>query len=229
MSGVFLAVPSLSGQPCRQFLDSLERTVHALEGAGFTPTFALLKGSIYIQHARNTLVADFMASGCQTLFFLDDDLGWPTDAVLRLLETPYTLACGAYPLKQPEPDYPIVIRCDDEGIPLLTSDGWLYATHAPTGFLRIDRSVIERLQAAFPERRYTDYRRDGTVEREAFDLFPQGVQDGRWWGEDFGFCNLAASIGVEARCWPDIDFQHVARDGTIYAGNYHRYLLSLPR
>lgn len=218
---VFFATPTYSGRICQEYADSLEATGRALEAEGWKVTASFVQGDCYVQRARNALVAQFLETDATDLFFLDDDLGWPADAVLKLLSMPDPVVFGVYPFKRDEEGYPVVIHTDAKGYPIVRGDGCISATGAPTGFLRIKRFAINALQAAYPELAYGE---DG---KTIYDLFPQGVRNGRWWGEDFAFCNLWTGIGGSIWCVPDIDFQHVGAKP--YSGNYHRFLLRQPK
>jgi hypothetical protein len=226
---VRFATASYSGKPCQKFLDSLAATDDLLRANGWLVSFQMVVGDCYVQHARNELAQQFIESDATDLFYLDDDLGWPAEAALRLLEKPDPLVFGAYPFKRETPGFPVVIRTDALGYPMVRPDGMISATGAPTGFMRIKRSVIERLRAAYPGQKYGGYTIDGKTMPESYDLFPQGVKDGRWWGEDLAFCNLWLGILGDIWCEPNITFDHIGREGRVYRGNYHEFLLAQPR
>lgn len=225
---IFFATPAYRGIWCKQFIESLEATVDHLALLGHTTTFNLLTGSCYVQSARNELAQRFLDSGADVLFFLDDDVSWCPEDVLTLLETPGDVVAGIYPKKCQETDFPVVIHTDGDGFPLVRQDGCIAATGLPTGFMRITRVAIEQLRAAYPGQRFDDYQ-DGEKVGECYDLFPQGVHNGRWYGEDFAFCNLWAALGGSLWVVPDLTLTHHATDGTQYVGNYHQFLLSQPK
>ena len=224
MKHAFFATPSYSGVPCQEYLGSLERTAALCEASGWAVSYQMVVGDCYVQNARNTLVRAFLDSQATHLLFLDDDMGWPERAALSLLEMPDDIVCGAYPFKD-KPGYPIVINADEDGYPRVRADGCIDTAAAPTGFLRISRQAIERLCAAYPGQQFEVQGPDSQPIGFAYDLFPQGVKHGRWWGEDFAFCLLWTGIGGEIWCVPDIDFAHVGKQ-TVH-GNYHRYLVDL--
>lgn len=225
---VRIATPSYSGAPAAAYLDSIEATAAALRARGVEASIDMVLGDCYVQRARNMLVARFLECGADRLLFIDDDLDWPAAAALRLIEAPWPICAGVYPMKRDEPDYPAVLATHLQTHQPMGRDGWLHATHVPTGFLCISRQAILTLQAANPYRTYRDLDLDEGVERQVYDLFPQGLAEGRWWGEDFAFCNLWNALGGQIWVWPDITFGHHAKGGRRHEGNYDRYLRALP-
>jgi hypothetical protein len=98
----------------------------------------------------------------------------------------------------------------------------------PTGFMRINRSMIEKMIEHYPERKYTDITFDQGEAEAAWDLFPCGLAtapDGsrHWDGEDTGFCRLWAEMGGEMWIYPDIIFNHYSEE-KYYRGNYKQFL-----
>lgn len=240
---LFIGVPAYRGLQCVPFLNSLEATVRLLAEWGVSSEFHMVTQSPYVQTARNTLVRQFLASRCDRLLFLDDDISWEAGDVLRLLNAPFDAVAGVYVLRQDEPNYPVVLRCDDEGQaysitpkPLYDGDPaqtYLIATRAATGFMLLSRAVFTQIQEAYPEREYDDWpaNEPGQIEVH-FDFFPQGVHNRRWIGEDFAFCNLWSGIGGSVYIVPDMTLWHhgVDEDGNpkAWRGNLAEYLRGLP-
>ena len=185
----------------------------------------------YVSMARNNIVSKFMEREEFTeLLFIDSDVGFPPEAFKGLLDCDVDVAAGVYPKKSDNAnDWPVVLKTTPEGLPIV-KEGLLLAEGAPTGFMKIKRHVIEKMQQAYPELRYLD----GLTGRISYDLFGCGVRYydpetgiGRWYGDDFGFCDLWERIGGEVWIAPNIDFEHVG--AKTYKGNYQTFLLSLPQ
>jgi len=82
--------------------------------------------------------------------------------------------------------------------------------HLATGFMLIERSVIEKMSLAFPSTKYTD---DvgfltGSENNYAYALFDCGVEDGHYFSEDWLFCSRWSKMG--GSIWVDvtIDLTH---------------------
>src|SRR5579871_1660104 len=71
--------------PCLEYtLAFAETAVHLLQ-TGIRHASQFVVGSSNLPRARNELVARFLASGCDDLIFVDDDMGWKPEAIVRLL------------------------------------------------------------------------------------------------------------------------------------------------
>jgi hypothetical protein len=221
---ILFAIPAYRGIKHHPFLDSMEATLKLCAERGHEGHMTILEGSCYLQTARNELVRAFMESECDTLFFLDDDISWPSEAALKLIEMPDEIVAGVYPFRTEEENYPVVIHTDAKHRPIVRPDGCIAAASVATGFLRIKRSAIERLQSFHPQQKYANYTPKGKLKEELYDLFPQGLYNGRWVGEDFAFCRLWAQALGEIWIVPDIDFEHAGSKG-----NYHRFLMAQPK
>lgn len=175
-----------------------------------------------IQHARNELVKIFLDSGDEVLVFLDDDLSWNPQDLVKLVEKPDDIIGVAYRTKTSNHSYPVTINVDSDGDPIYRNDGCVSCKYICAGMLKITRKAIEKIQKAYPEQQYCDFKDDKLVPGY-WDLFPQGVSEGRFYGEDFGFCRLWGKIGGEIWIMPDVDINHHGR-GTVFVGNYAKYL-----
>ena len=120
----------------------------------------------------------------------------------------------------------MVILTGSDQRALVNGDGTIQAFGVPAGLVVIRREVIEKLIASHPEKRYWDLIEGKRVDG-FYDLFPQGVYDGRWWGEDFAFCRLWTNLGGKIAVLPNMTLGHHAGDKS-WTGNYHEFLLRQP-
>lgn len=223
---IFIAIPAYRGIQCPQFIDALEDTTTAFKAEGIDFQVGIQMGCCYIQVVRNNLVHEFLQSDCDKLLFLDDDISWSAKDAIRLVQSPYPITAGVYPMKSTPEQYPIILNCNEQGLPLANSDGWLSSPRVPTGFLCIDRDAFLIIRDKYPHLMYKENTREEPDKWEdKFDYFPQGVKDGRWVGEDYAFCDLWAGVIAVI---PDIDFKHYSSERT-YTGNLKEWLLRQPR
>src|ERR1043165_4666319 len=80
---VMIATPS--AHPALEYAQSLFTTASELTAKGVRANLMTINGSSHLPKARNHLVAHFLAGDFTDLLFVDDDMGWDPDAVIRLL------------------------------------------------------------------------------------------------------------------------------------------------
>lgn len=218
---VFIAVPCVSGRPCANFVMSMIDSADYLARANITFDFWLHTEDCHVDDSRNFLVQQFMQSGAKTMVFIDDDVGWATEDLVRLLlYKDVDVVGGAYPLKQRAEDYPIRIRSD---IPHLQArpDGLLEVEGIPTGFMRIERHVIEKLSEKRKHLWFT------AKEAKEDDpklqiIFERMMVNGNRWSGDLNFCREARLLGMKVHVAPEMTFTHQGQQR--WEGNLGNYL-----
>ena len=205
---VIFATPSLSHSVSLEFFRSYLETQAALDAAGILHGCAQLGGCPFIDKARNQLVTDFLVShpDATDLFFIDDDLGWPAQAVVRMLARDEEIVAGMYPHKLGTVSFPGEL--DFAGEALTEANGLFRALHVPAGFMRIKRRALEAMADRCGT--YTDDHNG--VLREHFRVFEMGVAaDNKYTGEDYWFCRKWREGGGTIWVDPDIAFTHSGR------------------
>ena len=156
--------------------------------------------SPYISKARNTLTALFLRSQYDYLLFIDADVEFKPEAVIRMLVTKKDIILTPYRVKFPhDPSltkYSISFP-DDKNVTILPGD-LVEIEEGPAGLMLIHRKVFEflrdsctRLKIKHPFRKESDpylYNFWDTT----FDL-----DRGLWRGEDISFCRLARDYGFK--------------------------------
>ena len=213
---IFCAVPTYTGQICVPFLQSYVATWGHLAVNGVQMDLVNANHFTLVQFARNYLLHKFLEDGTYThMLWIDSDLGWSPDAVLRMLNRNKDVIGGVYPLKTKSPTYPYVY--DTAAV-----DGLQKVERLPTGFLLCTRNAIERV-ANSVRKHEMHYHDERMMVPNVFDL----VQEGKdYWGEDFVFCKRLRNLGIEIFVETDIDFQHVGL--TAFTGNLAKQLNDRP-
>lgn len=213
---VFFAIPAYDGKVCAEFLLAFAETMRLIDRIGLHAQYRILPGDCYIHKARNTLTADFLDSSATEMFFLDTDLGWNPDDVLRMLQLPHELAVAVYPFKQDAEAYPITLEAAPESKPVFDAKTGCYSiVTGPTGFMRIRRSVFDRLAPivgsySLAGRRFGNY-------------FATPVEDETFFGEDVFFIQQWLRAGGRAWCLPNVQFRHVGAKA--WQGDFHAWTL----
>jgi hypothetical protein len=92
--------------------------------------------------------------------------------------------------------------------------------HLATGFMMIKRTVIEKMQQAFPSTKYTDdvgFLHDKENDH-AYALFDCGVEDGHYMSEDWLFCQRWTKMGGNISLDVSINLNHTGIEE--YCGSY---------
>ena len=217
---VIFCVPTVS-KPYQVCLDSLAASIPLITEAGWDEGMANSIGCPYISRARATMLRKAQEAMADVIVFIDHDLSWRPQDLLKLIETPGDVVAGTYRFKQEPEEYMGSLMADVNGKPQVRSDGALLAHCVPAGFLKITREAINKFMFHFPELQYLE---EGTL---TVDLFNHGVHKGVWWGEDYAFSrNWNEKCG---QIWivPDLNIDHHLKD-VPYKGNFHEYLLRQP-
>lgn len=165
-----------------------------------------------ITRGRNNLVAKFLYNQAAThLMFIDVDLGFDAESILRLLCANQDLVGGVYPMKR------IPIRYVINTVPNPQVMGDLVEVSTlGTGFMLIKREVIEKMIAAHPELKYRDNIGIGQqYEPLMYGLFDTMIDpDGNYLSEDWTFCYLWRMMGGRVFADTGIKLDHTG---------YHKY------
>jgi hypothetical protein len=213
-------------KPHDAWLAAMERMCPALDAKGVEHSAVFEVGSAYISWARANMLHKALATDAEFFVFLDDDLSWWPEDMLKLLETEGDVVSGTYRFRHEEEEYMGDWHRNPDQRPVVrTGDRAIKARMVPAGFLKVSRGCIRGLMRKFPELCF------GAPERQAFDLFNHGahvggVLDARWWGEDYAFAHRWGQIGS---LWlvPDLNIDHHLKD-RVWKGNLHRWLCKQP-
>ena len=210
---LFIATPCFGAQLHAGYVASLLQTSNMLTRMNLPHIPGFLPGDSLVTRARNVLVAQFMATDYTHFFFIDGDLQWEKESVLRLLAASekHEVCCGVYPKKC----IPAVFPCNflpgsAEKLNQDPDTGYIEIKDIPTGFMMIRREALVRMMAAYPERKCT-FRHDcpeaeRPFEYALFDCFID--EDGRYLSEDYGFSRLWQKIGGQVWMDPQIQLTH---------------------
>lgn len=212
---VMIATP-IARNPVWQYTQGLTSTLMTLMDHGIKCSFQFVVGSSVICKARNELCAHFLASGFSDLIFIDDDMEWSPNAVLRLLASEQPLIGGVGRMRVQKPNTDPAVWCwrpktGDDGALLQDDMGAVEVLGLGAAFLRVRRTVLEQMIAAHPE-----WKRRGAADwpddiranyHEFFRQNEEGEADEV--SEDYVFCNRWRALGGSVWVDPEIELGHV--------------------
>jgi len=163
-------------------------------------------------------VRQFMMTDCDVLVFLDADVGWQPEALVELIGYPRCVVGGIYPLKDDTEGYPIQVPELTE----LWSDelGLVEVKGLPTGFMKIQREVIQKIQDELKPPVYWGREDDrGTIPHHIF--FERTFEEGIRYSGDYSFCRKWEKVGGKLYTNPRWFFTH--HGGKEWAGDIGHY------
>jgi len=166
-----------------------------------------------VHRARNISVARFLHKSNATHFmFIDADIKFDPESVIRLLRSGHGVSVAAYPLKginwdqaaeaikqgdtrDPEKLSSYLVLNFNKGNATIT-DGFIECLDGPTGFMVITRKVIQDMYNNYPELNcINDHRnRDLTGYCAIFDCMID-PENRRYLSEDYAFCRRWQQMG----------------------------------
>ena len=176
-----------------QTMISMVKLVAQLTQAGIKMEVNTMK-SPYIAYARNILTARFMESEYDYLLFIDSDVEFEPESVVRMLVAKKRIICTPYRVKAEKLDkhiYTVEFK-DPKNIPMMPG-GLVELEAGPTGLMLIDRVVFERIITNHPELKIKNKATPTADKSHEFyyNFFDFGFDEGYSTGEDISFCRLA--------------------------------------
>ena len=218
---LYIATPMYGGRAHARYCRSLLSLTDRLANEGIDTTLDVVGNESLIQRARNLMADRFLRSQATHLLFIDSDLAFEPEAVLRLLRSGLALVGGAYPKKfynwskigacldgragedvrTAGLDYNVNLDPSVMGV----QNGFAPVLDTATGFLMISREVLEAVHRAHPELECVNDITDqtGRVQRQTYRAVFECMIDPstrRYLSEDFSFLRRAQALGFTAHC-----------------------------
>jgi hypothetical protein len=191
---VHICMPCYGGQLTESTFMSFIKWANTCRQLGIDWTVETMTNESLISRARNTLTAKFLnTEGSTHLMFIDADIGWEPWHLLVLLDAQKDVVGGLYPMKS------LPVKWCVNGIPGKAEepDGKLIeVTKTGTGFLLIKKDVFDKLNA-HPAVRHFNNDIGLPKELDPFmkTYFDTAVREGRYYSEDWTFCENWRDIG----------------------------------
>lgn len=177
-----------------------------------------------IHKTRNLLVHSFLKSDCTHLLFIDSDIGFKSDQILRLMMTDGDIVCGIYPKKKI--NWNQVSEAVSEGVSVQelpkhaleylfvpdnidAEDDLIDINRAGTGMMLISRNVFEELEDKVDTFKLeSDLENVFRTDEEIREYFFTSIDTETkiYLHEDFNFCKLWKEHGgkIHAASWVEL-------------------------
>lgn len=238
---VYVATPCYGCQMTVTYLASLLGLQAACAQRGIELMVDFIGNESLVERARNILVARFLQSDATHLLFIDADIGFRPDAVLRLLDANKDVATAVYPKKSfdwtkvaakleasdKEPvyqqglDFNINIASARETV---EGDGLIRVLDSATGFMLIKRGVLDRMVAHYKDELHCVNDIMGQNIKEYVALFACMIDPAsrRFLSEDYSFCRRYQALG--GQIWADLASPLVHIGTNVFSGDVRQRL-----
>jgi hypothetical protein len=236
---VVVGTPCFGGVVTQDYAMSLVQLTSAAGPAGFDVAIIMLGNDALITRARSAIVAKFLDNPATThLLFIDADICFTPDSVIRMLRFDHDFVAGLYPAKlldwqqmaarfgqsgeTPEEAGLAYVGDVCAGAALKIDNGFAAGNYAGTGFQLIKRAVFERMMKAHPETKYKAlhaFPRPQNPSDNLYALFDCMIdpETGVYLSEDYAFCRRWKKLGGEI--WLDLASRLVHTGSYSFRGN----------
>ena len=236
-----IGTPCFGGLVTKNYTVSLLQATFALAKAGIQVNINLLGGDALIQRARSHITADFLDKTDMThLLFVDADISFNPDQLMRLIDFDKDMVAAQYPLKNIYWDK--IPGRMAQGEPLKEAGllytasictgpnarfegGFATAEYVATGFLLIKRNVFERMISAYPETKFKYLDIPSSLQPARNNLYALydcmvDPERGHYMSEDYAFCRRWRNIGGEI--WVDLNSKLTHEGPMLFHGDTSR-------
>jgi hypothetical protein len=200
-----IAIPAYTGTIHLGTFRSLFTDLLALQARGDSWEVHDECGNALIADARALIVAQFLASDCDTLVFIDSDVAWEAGALIKLLDYPVDMVAGIYPQRKDPVNYCVKWKNTGE----LWADpetGLLEVEGVPAGFMKLSRTQLEAMVEQYPD---TEFYVENAPNEKAWALFCDYRIGKHKMGEDYAFCRRWTDMGGKIWVNPEIKMGHI--------------------
>jgi len=197
-SSVMVGIPCYGGNITEgTFSSVINLTVMALQ-LGMKMTFETLSNESFISRGRNSLAAKFLAGTYSHLMFIDADIQFNAEDVVRLVLHDQDVVGGVYPQKTIPPK--MVVNTLDNAE---TQGDLLEVGTLGTGFMLIKRQVFIKLVSENIVDNYVDsIGLSEEFEKHQFTFFDSMLDtQKRYLTDDWAFCRRSRQAGF--KIWAD--------------------------
>ena len=193
---VYIAMPCYDSVKINTML-SVIKLVQQLSKSRIKVGINTMKSPL-IHQARNYLTSAFLTTEYQYLLFIDSDVEFEPESIVRMLVAKKEIICTPYRVKAEKLDkhiYTVEFK-NPKNIPIQPG-GLVEIEVGPTGLMLIDRKVFEKIMKKYP---YLKIKNKATPSADKshefyYNFFDFGFKDGYAMGEDVSFCRLARGSG----------------------------------
>lgn len=210
---LFLSTPCYGGMCLQKYTESILGLQAVVSREGIQLYIDTIENESLVQRARNVAVGRFMQkSAAEYFMFIDADVHFDPESVVRLIKSGHELSVACYPKKFVDWNQAAeaVKKGDTRDMAMLSAslvvnfgaqkveivNGFAPILDGPTGFMLIKRCVFEKMEKQYPELHCKNdhQNRDFDEYHAAFDCMID-PDNRRYLSEDYAFCRRWQQMG----------------------------------
>ena len=229
---IFVATPMYGGQCTGYYTQSMLTLGPVLNQNGYDMAYSAMFNESLIQRGRNALAHGFMQRPeCTHLMFIDADIKFNPQDIIKMIEADKDIICGIYPKK--EINWVEVEKAVKEGVPtdrlktrtasvVVNLKDYAGSVTVPvsepveifnggTGFMLIKRSTFETMKSVVSSYNNDVLFLDGGISNDRItEYFACAIEPGteRLLSEDYFFCWKAREAGLKVWAAPWAQLGH---------------------
>lgn len=204
---------------------SLLRLVDAFREANISVTFGFVMNESLITRARNDLAAEFLATNCDYLLWLDSDHAFEASDILKMFKSDKDIIGAVCPKKSINWDLVRqAAKADLQNLEYFTGNfatqfvegDYEFDPNKPlevknigTGIMLVKRNVFETLKdhvQTYRSNTSVDESKNGKV---IYEFFATTIIDDQLYSEDYYFCDLWRKLGNKVYAAPWVQNAHI--------------------
>jgi len=195
---LFIAMPCYDSVKINSML-SVIKLIQQLGKSGIEVGIHTMRSPL-IHQARNYLTSVFLTTEYQYMLFIDSDVEFEPEAVVRMMVAKKNMICTPYRVKSLDINKHIyTVEFKDPKNILVLAEGLVEIEAGPTGLMLIDRKVFEKIIKNRPDLKIINKAALNADKSHKFyyNFFDFGFIDGYAMGEDVSFCKLVRGNGFK--------------------------------
>ena len=203
LNSVLIATPCYAGQMHVGYFRSALAIRDICAEKQIDCNFLVTEGESNIMRGRNNLLATYINTDYQTLAMIDADIEIDAEDFLKLLALEGVRGAA---VNMKRPDHAECLSCFKDGSQMKRKampDFPFQVDFLGTAVLFVDRKIIETLNDAYPDKKFTD-----PICGPGVALFEEIIIDDWLASEDYGFCALLHQQKIPIVCEPSVKVNH---------------------
>ena len=226
---LFIAIPVYQGICHIKFMESITALIILLKSLNIEFHYFSLTSESLISRARNVCACEFIKSDCTHLMFIDSDIVFNPQDVVKFLQSGKDVMCGVYPHKTLNFNQMQNEMCNSNNLKELIEKSASYSINkhlytdkivksqfGQTGFMMISKTVFTNILEKNENdityindiKIYEPYSLDNNI---LYDFFQVGVTEKKYLSEDYGFCALATKCNIDIFLDTSIKLTHIGQ------------------